>query len=104
LNPKIEKITAEIEKTKSKLATYQTRLRDLERQKTEIENADILAMVRSIDVAPDEFAAFVKMFKAQQARQDGALPNVTETETALQDSGGHSTDNTTNFENDKEEI
>ena len=117
MNPRIEKITAEIEKVKAKLTSYQARLRDLERQKTEFENADILAMVRGIDVSPDEFAAFVKMFKTQQAEQAGALPDVeaatvtgTNTDTALQGSNGGGSnayndgENAQNSENDKEEI
>ena len=118
MNPRIEKITAEIEKVKVKLSSYQTRLRDLERQKTELENADILSMVRGMDVMPDEFAAFVRMFKAQQAKQSGALPDMeasttgesdtgtgNETDLALQGSNYNSNnDNTLNSENDKEEI
>lgn len=76
MNPRIEKISVEIEKVKAKLLNNQTRLRDLERQKTELENADILAAVRGIDVSPDEFAVFVEMFKAQRAKQAGALPDI----------------------------
>jgi len=75
LNPKVEKITAEIDKIRRKITSWQTRLRDLERQKVELENADIIAMVRDIDIPPDEFAAFVQMFKAQQGN-DGAVPEL----------------------------
>lgn len=64
---KIEKMADEIERLKMKIADYQTRLRDLERLKTEMENADIVAMVRGVDVAPDELRAFIKEFKKQQA-------------------------------------
>jgi len=75
LNPKVEKITAEIEKIRRKITSWQTRLRDLERQKVELENADIIAMVRGVDIPPDEFANFVQMFKAQQGN-DGAVPEL----------------------------
>ena len=107
MNPRIEKITAEIEKVKAKLTSYQTRLRDLERQKTELENADILSMVRGMDVMPDEFAAFVKMFKAQQAEQTGALPNLEANPNPTGEAvtgTGIGTDTAQNSENDKEEI
>lgn len=66
MNPKLKKITDDIENTKSKIAEMQTKVRDLERQKTELENADIIAMIRSIDVPPDEFGEFVRLFKEQQ--------------------------------------
>ena len=40
MNPKIEKLAKDIEKTKAKIAEQQARLRDLEKQKTELENTD----------------------------------------------------------------
>lgn len=73
MNPKVERITAEIEKLRGKITGYQNRLRELERQKIELENADIIAAVRGIDVAPDELAAFVRMFREQQG---AAVPNL----------------------------
>jgi len=63
LNPKLQKITDEIEKIKRKTAGYQSRLRELERQRTEIENADIIAMVRGVDIKPEDFTDFVRAFK-----------------------------------------
>ena len=44
----------------------QIRLRELEKQLTNLENADIVAAVRGVDIAPDELAAFVRMFKEKQ--------------------------------------
>ena len=73
MNPRIQKLADEIEKTKRKLADYQTRLRDLERQKTELENADIVAMVRGVDILPEQFAEFVHIFKD---RQNCAVPDI----------------------------
>lgn len=73
MNPRIVKLNNEIEKMRTKIADYQSRLRDLERQKTELENADIVAMVRGVDVPPDEFAEFVRMFKE---RQNCAVPDI----------------------------
>ena len=67
LSLKIQKINEDIEKVKRKLADYQSRLRDLERQKTEMENTKIVALVRSMDVPPDELIAFIKAYKAHDA-------------------------------------
>ena len=79
MNTKIEKISAEIDKLRSKISSMQSRLRDLERQKTEIENADIIAAVRGVDIAPDELAAFMRMLKEKQS---GILPDL-ETKTEI---------------------
>ena len=53
-NPKIEKVKTEIEKTKAKIAEYQSKLRGLERQKTEFENEQIVALVRSEKISDAE--------------------------------------------------
>jgi len=60
LNPKIEKLAKEIDKTKDRITELQAKLRDLEKQKTELENTDIVAMVRSLNLSPQELAAFLK--------------------------------------------
>lgn len=74
MNPKISKVSGEIEKTREKIAELQSRLRELERQKTEFENADIVAMVRGIDVQPDEFEAFVRAYREQKNRPAPETP------------------------------
>jgi len=65
LNPKIQKITNDIEKLRHKIATGQIRLRELEQKKLELENADIIAAVRGIDVPPTEFHALIARLQAQ---------------------------------------
>jgi len=52
---------------KSKISDYTARLRELERQKTEIENAGIIALVRDMDILPDELTAYIQAFKAQSS-------------------------------------
>ena len=74
MNPKLKKVTDEIEKTRAKISDMQSKLKDLERQKTELENADIIAMIRGIDVPPDEFGEFVRLFKEQQKNK--AVPDM----------------------------
>lgn len=65
MNPKIQKITQDIEKLRHKITAGQARLRELERQKIELENADIVAAVRSMDVAPEELRALIARLQAQ---------------------------------------
>ena len=64
MNPKIRKLTGDIEKTREKITDLRTRLREMEDQKLELENAEIIALVRSINVAPSEFADFVLAYRA----------------------------------------
>ena len=73
MNPRIQKITDEIDKLKRKITEYQNRLRDLEKQKVELENNDIVAMVRDVGVPPEQFAEFARIFKE---RQGCAVPDL----------------------------
>ena len=56
MNPKIEKLEKEIDKTKNKIAEMQARLRDLEKQKTELENTDYVAIARSFSLTSPQTA------------------------------------------------
>ena len=66
MNGKLQKVMAEIEKVKAKIAAQQIHLRELEQQKTELENTEIVGMVRGLD-APEELAAFIKAFRSSTA-------------------------------------
>jgi len=74
MNPRIEKIKDEIERIKVKMNKGQIRLRELEKQLTDLENADIVAAVRGVEIAPDELAAFVQMFREKQ--KGGTVPDL----------------------------
>ena len=60
MNPKIEKVEKENTKTKNKIAELQAKLRDLEKQKIELENTDYVAVARSFHLTPEELAEFLK--------------------------------------------
>lgn len=60
MNPKIEKLEKEIEKTKTKIAEMQAKLHKLEEQKTELENTDYVAVARSFKLTPQQLADFLK--------------------------------------------
>ena len=64
MNPKLQKIIRDIERTKAKIEELRTLLPELERQKTELENAEIIKAFRSVDVAPGDFSAFIEAYKA----------------------------------------
>ena len=66
----IEKLTAEIIKTNAKIAEYTSRLRELERWKREAENAEIVAAVREMDIAPEALKVFINAYKNQYAPKE----------------------------------
>ena len=71
MNPKIEKLEKEIDKTKNRIVEMQAKLRDLEKQKTELENTDYVAIARSFHLTPQQLAEFLK---SQQAAPSGDGP------------------------------
>ena len=58
-NKKIDRIDREIEKTREKITEYQNRLKGLEAQKTEAENLQIVQLVRSMRLSPQELTAML---------------------------------------------
>lgn len=58
-NPKIERIDNEIKRTKAKIAELRSKLRTLERQKTDIEDDEVLSLVRDEKVSDAELTAFI---------------------------------------------
>lgn len=79
MNPKIEKLGVEIAKTKAKIETMQARLREMEKQKTELENTDYVSIARSYDMTPAELAEFLKAMRGGSAN---TLPVVSSQEEA----------------------
>lgn len=69
MNPKIEKLAKDIEKTKAKIVEQQARLQDLEKQKTELENTDFVAVARSYHLTPQELAEFLKTRQMASAQE-----------------------------------
>lgn len=60
MNAKIQKISNDIKKTKAKINELQMKLREMEKQKTEFENADIIDAVRGADISLADLAAILK--------------------------------------------
>lgn len=64
---KIEKIDSEIAKTEAIIAEQQGRLRELRNKRTEAENLEIIALVRSVNIPRTELAAALATFKQGRA-------------------------------------
>ena len=69
MNSKITKLLAEKEKNSEKIAKLSTRNEEVDSQVTELENLDIVGMVRRVGMTPDQLAALM-----EAAHQSGPLP------------------------------
>lgn len=67
MNPKIKKINAEYDKNAAKIAELQARQKELVRQRTELENSDILELVHSHDLNITRLAALIRTMNTDPA-------------------------------------
>jgi septal ring factor EnvC (AmiA/AmiB activator) len=65
LNAKIERVNKDIDKTKDKINEFQARLKELEKQKTELENTEIVEAVRGMDIPLNDLPAILKALREQ---------------------------------------
>ena len=63
MNPKIRKVIDEIERTKNKLEELQVLLPELERKRLDMENNEIIRLVRSADIPLADLPEFFKALK-----------------------------------------
>ena len=71
MNVKIERVIREIEKTKGKINEFQAKLRDLEKQKTELENLEIIGAIRGMDISIADLAT---LFNKENIASDKLVP------------------------------
>ena len=64
MNPKIMKLRGELEQNKGKISDLQGRNRELEKQIRELEDTDIIGMVRENGMTMEQFA---ELFRRMQA-------------------------------------
>ncbi|MBQ2726084.1 MAG: DUF4315 family protein [Clostridia bacterium] len=75
MNKKVVKLRAERANNEEKIAALQTRNEEIDRQITELENTDIIGMVRECGLTPDMLAALI-----QSMKQNPVPKNTEETE------------------------
>ena len=63
MNPKITKTIEEIERTRAKIAKLQTLLPELERKRIDLENTEIVRLMRTAHVAPGDIADYISRLK-----------------------------------------
>ena len=72
---KLEKIDKEVEKAREKSAEWQTKVRELEKQRQEEENSMIVQAVRSLKLTPAELLAFLDKPNITTSGQVGPKPD-----------------------------
>ena len=74
MNPKIKKINREYKKNAEKIVELQTRQTELEKQRTELENLDIIGLVRGVGLSPDQLAALIRSASGVSAANASQSP------------------------------
>ena len=87
MNPKIVKIDEEHAKNTAKIAKLQERNRELEKQRLEIENTDILGLVRSMGLDTDQLAEIIR--SARDMRREETADGENADQPAEQEGGAY---------------
>ena len=69
MNPKYEKVCAEIAKIEKKVEDLQEQLKELRSKKTEMENLEIINTVRAMVMDKDQIMAFLAAMKDGKAEK-----------------------------------
>ena len=69
MNPKYQKVCAEIDKTEKKISDLQQQLKELRDKKTEMENLEIINTVRAMVMDKGEIMAFLAAMQKGDAKQ-----------------------------------
>lgn len=72
MNPKVVKLKEEREKNCEKIAALQARNKKIDVSITEIENTDIIGMVRDFELSPDQLMELLRAMKKTP------MPNISE--------------------------
>jgi hypothetical protein len=73
-NPKIEKVKEQIAKVKEIIADYQAKLRELEKQKIDLENLAVIAMFRKEKLDENEFSQLLHSMRKDEPETPEPAP------------------------------
>ena len=74
MNPKIKKINMEYEKNAAKITELQARQEELSKQRIELENLDIIGLVRNMGLDPDQLVALIHTARAPPSVKPEGTP------------------------------
>ena len=78
MNPKYQKVCAEIAKTEKKVEDLQAQLRELYEKNTELENLEIINTVRAMVMDKDQIMAFLSSMKGGKPSAQPTTQEVTD--------------------------
>lgn len=70
MNPKLQKLRAELEKNTEKISKLQSRNTELKKQIQELENIDIIYMVRECGLSPEALSGLLAKVQASPKAVD----------------------------------
>lgn len=70
MNSKIEKIEKEMQRVKEKITLYQSKHSELNKKKMELENNEIIGMIRGSNMGLKEISTLFKDMKTSQETND----------------------------------
>ena len=70
MNAKIQRVGREIDKTKAKISEQQAKLRELEKQRAELENLEIVDIVRGQNISFSELAEVLETIRNPKLQED----------------------------------
>ena len=70
MSKKLEKYRAERDKNNAKIAELKEENRELDRLITELENTEIIGLVRAENMRPEELAEFLNALRQPECRED----------------------------------
>ncbi len=70
MNPKFKKIDTEYEKNAAKISVLQNRQKELEKQRRELENLDIIGLVRGMGMTAEELSVLMKASRENRPVSD----------------------------------
>ena len=80
MNAKINKAVDEVERTRAKIAELQALLPELERKRIDMENIEIIRLVRSANITLADFPEFVKELNAPVITEPEILEQTADSE------------------------
>lgn len=75
MNSKITRLRAERSKNDEKIAALRARNNEIDRQIIELENLDIVGMIRSVGMTPEQLAALIRASKSDVPAMTGKEEN-----------------------------
>ena len=86
MTQKIDKLARDIAKTRARIAEDKERLAAMEKQKTELEDMEVVKMYRVSDIDPRDVAAFIRSIREKESRRPLVYPASTSIDmTSLED-------------------